>query len=628
MCGIVGFLGRGDQETIQKMMHSIEHRGPDDGGFFHDENVWLGHRRLSILDLSPLGHQPMESQSGHTVTVFNGEIYNFRELKKELESKGYSFRGGSDTEIILALYEEEGTECFKKMNGMFALALYDKKQHRLILARDRMGKKPLYYSIFEDGLCFGSELKSLLQYPQIKKEINLQAFAEYLAFDSVFTPQAIFKNVFKLEPGSFLVFEKGQVSKEKFWDIEFGRENEWTGTEYEEKDILREMDIRLQKAVESRLVADVPLGIFLSGGLDSSTIAYYAQKLSEKKVQTFSIGFEEQSYDESPFAREVAKFLGTDHHEHILKAKEALGLIPHMADIVDEPVADYSFIPTYLLSKFTRESVTVALGGDGGDELFFGYPTFQAERMVQYMRKNEAFMKQVIESAASLLPSSNKHFNLKFKLERLVAGLNTTPGHRHHSWMGTFSAGSISQLVHSDIKEEMKKMNPFTQLDVYEQQISNLPRWNQLVYLYCRTYLMDQVLVKVDRSSMAASLEVRAPFLDYKFVDFVNSLDSRYKLRGFETKYLLKKLMEDKLPHSIVYRKKQGFAVPLSHWFRHELKDFVLEILSQESIEKGGYFDAIAVKKLVDEHMQGKGDRRKELWSLIMWQLWYNRWVP
>lgn len=627
MCGIVGFVGGGDQNIIEKMMHSIHHRGPDDGGFFHKENIWLGHRRLSILDLSPLGHQPMESLSRQTVIVFNGEIYNFQELKKELEKKGYAFRGGSDTEIILALYEEEGTESFKKMDGMFALALYDKKTGRLVLARDRMGKKPLYYACLENGICFGSELKALLEHPQIKKEIDLQSFAEYLSFDAVFTPHSIFKNIQKLEPGHFLVFEKGNISKEKFWDIEFGKETVWTGVDHEEKNILQEMDARLQKAVESRLVADVPIGIFLSGGLDSSTIAYYAQKLSGKKIETFSIGFEEKSYDESLFAREVASFLGTDHHEHILKAHEALDIIPKVADIIDEPVADYSFVPTYLLSKFTKESVTVALGGDGGDELFFGYPTFQAEKMLQYMRKNEAFMKRVVNSVAAVLPSSNKHFNLKFKLERLVAGLNTTPGHRHHSWMGTFAPDSLFELVHPDIKEEIKKTNPFVQLDAYEKQIAHLPRWNQLIYLYCRTYLMDQVLVKVDRSSMAASLEVRAPFLDYRFVDFVNSIDSRYKLRGFETKYLLKKLMEDKLPSSIVYRKKQGFAVPLSFWFRHELKDFVHDILSKEALEKVGYFDVGAVERLVKDHMEGKADRRKQIWSLIVWQLWYNRWV-
>lgn len=589
------------------MTNSMTHRGPDDAGFFVDGDVGLGHRRLSIIDLSPLGHQPMVSADGNIMIVFNGEIYNFRDVRRELEQKGYSFRSESDTEVIIAAYAAYGTACFKKLNGMFAIGLYDKRHHRLVLARDRMGKKPLYWSIMGGTLLFGSELKALMEHPAFKKEIDPLSFQKYLAFDYIPTPHTIFKNVYKLEPGHCLAYENGQIQKEKFWDIEFRNQ--------EFPELLTEMDRRLNDAVKRRLVADVPLGVFLSGGLDSSTIAYYAQKNSGRPIETFSIAFEEKSFDESSYARKVAKQLGTNHHEELLQAKDAIDLIPHVAEFLDEPMADYSIIPTYLLSKFTKKHVTVALGGDGGDELFFGYPTFQAERLLPFLKAGAPVLKLL----EKILPVSHAHFNARFKIHQLLQGLRVPEQHRHHAWMGTFVSDG------SRIKNHESRI--FYDIDGYWEKVNNEPKWNRLIYLYLRTYLMDQVLVKVDRASMAASLEVRAPFLDYEFVDFVNSIDYTHKIHGLTTKYLLKELMKDKLPHDVVYRKKQGFGVPLAAWFTRELKPFVLATLAPEKTRVHGLFDADLVQKIIGEHMNKKADHRKKLWSLSVFQMWYDRWM-
>lgn len=608
MCGIAGYFGQGDRGILERMTNTLTHRGPDDVGFYINGQLGFGFRRLSIIDLSPLGHQPMENSDGNIVVIFNGEIYNFVELRQELEKKGYRFKSKSDTEVIIYAYAEYGTECFSKMNGMFAIALYDKKNQRVILARDRLGKKPLYWSKRGDTLMFGSELKALMAHPLFEKDIDRASLNKYFAFDYIPTPHTIFKEVYKLEPGHYLTYEKGNVMKTCFWDMKFTAGNFFTDT----TDILKELDKRLEKAVTSRLVSDVPLGIFLSGGLDSSTIAYYAQKGSKEKIKTFSIGFQEKSFDESNYARAVAQLLGTDHHEHILTPQDALDVIPKIASVIDEPLADYSIIPTYLLSKFTRRHVTVALGGDGGDELFFGYPTFQAERLFPLIKAGAP----LIRLLEKMLPVSHEHFNMKFKLHQLLQGINVEAKYRHHAWMGTFLNDELGIMNY--------ELNRYKDIDIYYEKVKNEPRWNQLVYLYLKTYLMDQVLVKVDRASMANSLEVRAPFLDYEFVDFVNSIDYRYKVHGLTAKYLLKRLMESKLPSGIVHRPKQGFGVPISAWLTGELKPLLLDMLSEERIRREGIFKPEIVTRLVTEHLGTKRDHRKALWSLLVWQLWQD----
>ncbi len=629
MCGIAGYFGAGTREVLEKMTQSVIHRGPDDSGMYSDHIVGLGHRRLSIIDLSPLGHQPMWNSAETIAIIFNGEIYNFLALREELAKKGYQFESTSDTEVIIYLYQEYGTDCFQKMNGMFALALYDTSKEKIILARDRLGKKPLYWTRQHGTLIFGSELRALTLHPLFSKKLNIASLNKYLAFDYIPTPHTVYEEVYKLEPGTFLECTKDSIQKTQFWDITFHQELHSPNFSVQENysDIISGIDSHLEEAVRRRLVSDVPLGVFLSGGLDSSTVAYYAQKNSSQKIKTFSIGFEEKSYDESPYAREVACFLGTEHHEKILTAKDSLQFIPQIGNFIDEPVADYSFIPTYLLSRFTREHVTVALGGDGGDELFFGYGTLTAERIVQLTRNYPEVLKKFLQIARKLTRTSHSSFNLSFKLDRLLAGIDSPRSRQHHAWMGTFSQNNRKDLFVGDVWNELSSKNEYEDIDQYMDHVQGEPRYNQLIYLYLRTYLMDQVLVKVDRMSMATSLEVRAPFLDHQFVDFINRIPYNFKIKGLKTKYLLKKVMENKLPRTIVYRKKQGFGVPLSQWFNSELKEFVQTTLSSEKIRNIGLFNPRIVHTILEEHFEGKRDNRKMIWSLIIWQLWHERWL-
>lgn len=622
MCGITGFIGKGSKDNLLKMVDSIKHRGPDAQSCFFEDGVALGHTRLSVLDLSSAGSQPMFNQNKDITIVFNGEIYNFPILRKELEDLGYVFKSTSDTEVIVYLYKEFGEKCFEKMNGMFALAIYDFSKNRLILARDRMGKKPLYWCVFENTLIFGSELKSLTLHPFFKKEIDLNSLNKYLQYDYVPSPDTIFKQVYKLEPASYLTFEKGKVEKQQFWQMDFAERD------ISFIDATLELDERMNKSVSSRLVSDVPLGVFLSGGIDSSTIAYYAQKNSKEKIKTFSIGFEEKSFDESDHAQQVSDFLGTEHHSKILSAKDLLEIIPRLAEVIDEPLADASIIPTLLLSKFAREEVTVALGGDGGDELFAGYPTFQASQVVDLYEYIPNFLRKgLIERAINKIPVSYKNFSIGFKLKKFIGGLSGDKNHLHQRWLGSFGRNEKKELFKKNIWDELKDKNEFEDLDKYINEVHANDDRNKILYLYMRTYMMDQVLVKVDRASMANSLEVRTPFLDTNVVEFVNSLPYSYKYKNFQVKYILKKLMKDKLPKNIIRRSKKGFGIPLGKWLKEDLREFCNSVLSKKSNDKIGLFNFEYIDRLKSDHFSGQKDNRKFLWNLIIFFLWYEKWM-
>jgi len=627
MCGIAGYFGSGNQEILAKMTNALRHRGPDDEGFYLDGPIGLGHRRLAIIDLSPAGHQPMTNDSQDIWLVFNGEIYNFQELRLELVNQGYKFRGNSDTEVIINLYAAIGVEAFKKLNGMFAIALYDARQDKLILARDRLGKKPLYWGIFGTTLIFGSELKALLQHPDCRREINLESLNKYLLYEYVPTPHSIFKGIYKLEPGHYLSYDGRKVVKTKFWDIIF--ELRITNYELRIEEVINELDKRLNEAVRTRLVSDVPLGIFLSGGIDSSTIAYYAQQNSVKPIKTFSIGFKEDSFDESKYARLAAKHLGTEHYEKILSAKDSLDLIPRIADLLDEPLGDASILPTYLLSEFTKERVTVALGGDGGDELFCGYDTFPAEKFAAIYEKIPIFIRQkIIEAIALNWPVSFKNISFDFKLKKFIAGDGEKNIlRRHASWLGSFSREQRAQLFAPEVWRELQAVNEYEELDAYEANVRQQPDWNKLIYAYLRTYLMDDILVKVDRASMGNALEARAPFLDFQVVDFVNNLPLNLKIRGLTTKFILKKLMQDKLPPQIVRRPKKGFGIPLAQWLTADLRPLLDELLSEGYLRRQGLFNSVFVSKLVKDHIERRADNRKPLWTLLCFQLWQKRWL-
>lgn len=621
MCGIAGFAGEGTRETLERMTRSLVYRGPDGEGYFFDENfqVGMGHRRLSIIDLEG-GRQPIFNEDKSVAVIFNGEIYNFLDLRKDLESR-HKFLTKSDTEVIVHLYEEAGETAFEKLNGMFAIAIYDAPRRKLVLARDRFGKKPLYWGVFGKVIIFGSEIKALARHPLFKRELDLDSFNKYLNYDYVPAPGSIWKNVYKLEPASYLIWQDNKIKKSNFWNPNFA------ASQITFESALKELDKRINESVRSRLISDVPLGVFLSGGIDSSTIAYYAQKNSNIPIKTFSVVFDDKSFDESFYAGKTAKFLGTEHYEALFRLKDLLGLIPEISRLLDEPLADPSIFPTYLLSKFTREKVVVALGGDGGDELFAGYQTFQADRLSGFYEMIPlAVRKRVIEKIIFNLPVSNRNFSFDFKLKTFIKGFEVGKKYRHQRWLGSFGHEERAQLLRPEIQRSLKDSDEYEEIDRYLGEVKSAEWRNAALYVYLRTYLMDQVLAKVDRASMFNSLEVRAPFLDYHLVNFMNTLPYRFKFRGWKTKYILKRLMTGKLPKEIIERPKKGFGVPIGQWLRLELRDLLEYHLSEERIKDGGLFNYDYVKKIKNEHLNGKKDNRKLLWNLLVFQMWREKW--
>lgn len=618
MCGVVGFKGSGSAELLEAMMATLSHRGPDDRGGFFLDTAGLGHTRLSIIDLSDTGHQPMVDESKKIVLAFNGEIYNFKSLRKRLEKKGVIFKGSSDTEVILQMYLLYGEECFEHLDGMFSIAIHDLKKDQVVLARDRFGKKPLFYAVFDNTFIFGSELKAILVHSSCKKEIDIHSLNKYLQYEYVPTPHSMIRGVKKVKPGNYLIYKNGNILETPFWHLQKKEINSNFAASVECVNKL------LTKSVSKRLMSDVPLGVFLSGGIDSSAVAYFAAQEIGKDLKTFSIGFEDSSFDESMHALKVAKYLGTDHYNKVVTAEDLKVLIPKLGTIVDEPLADASIVPTYLLSGFTKEQVTVALGGDGGDELFAGYPTFEVDAIG---RKVGALPNSFIYLFAAIarltLPVSEKNFSPRFKANNFFSGFeNYKNQHMHQRWLGSFGDTERSKLLTSDRLAQLKNIHVFEDLDVVFEEHKDFDRMNALLLSYLKTYLLDGVLVKVDRASMAHGLEVRAPFLDRELAEYVFSLPFSYKYDGRTTKLLLKKVMEDKLPRDIIYRKKKGFGIPVSKWLRHDLAPLMKETLSKSNLEVTGVFNYSEVERLVSDHIVRKEDNGKKLWTLLMFQLW------
>jgi len=627
MCGITGYIGYGNKKILEKMTESLKHRGPDEQGFFVKDEVGFGHCRLKIIDLVT-GKQPIFNEDRSIIVIFNGEIYNFKELRKKLIQQGHKFYTRSDTEVIVHLYEEKGEEFIQNLNGMFALALWDEKNKKLILARDRLGQKPLYYALAGQALIFGSEMKALLQHPNIKKELDFQSLAKYLIYEYVPVPHSILKNIYKLGPGEYLVYQNNSLKIKKYWDIKFNSNFKSQSKTQNLNYYLKELDRRIDKAVKIRLISDVPLGIFLSGGIDSATIAYYAQRNSSQRIKTFSIGFTDKSFDESRYAKTVAKFLKTEHYEQILEAEDCLDLIPQIVDFLDEPLADASVVPTYLLSKFAKKKVTVALGGDGGDELFMGYPTFQAHKLAKiYQRIPLIIRKHLINQIINHLPTSFDNFSFDFKLKKFISGFEYQPEIRNQIWLGSFTPKQLHNILNPQIYKEIQQTNIFNDIKNYLNIINRESTENRLIYLYLKNYLQDDVLVKTDRASMATGLEVRAPFLDYNLVNFINSIPHKYKLKRWQSKYILKKLMENKLPKGIVYRTKKGFGIPVARWINKELKNFTLNLFKKSKIESEGIFNYTYIQQLLKEHFSGHKDNRKLLWTLMVFEMWLEKWM-
>ena len=629
MCGIAGWANlennRGenqDEAVLHSMCERMKHRGPDSEGLWTDETVALGMRRLSIIDLAT-GDQPVYSEDKSVVVVMNGELYNFKEARADLEKRGHQFETKTDTEILPHLYEEYGEAMLEHFSGMFAFALWDKRKRKLLIARDRFGEKPLYYGVFDGKLIFASEPKVLLEHPSVEKEINTDALRSYLSFDYVPAPASIYKNIYKLPAAHLLILENGEIRTRRYWNLSF-HQNGNTPTVERAATELREL---LADAVKLQLVADVPLGILLSGGVDSSTVAALATQFSTEKVKTFSIGFEEDSFDESKFAREVATHLGTEHYEDKLSVEKAADLISEIGTWLDEPMSDGSLIPTFLLARFVRRYVTVALGGDGGDEIFAGYPMYFGHRVANYYTAIPQFLRSgVIEPVVNSLPVSNKNLSFDYKAKRFVAASKYDAVTRHHSWFGSFSIDQQDDLLTKDVLAA-------TSGDIYKGarellKITDAPtEIERMQFLDMNFYMAEDILTKVDRAAMAVSLEVRAPFLDPRVAQFAASLPLEYKLKGNKGKYILKKAVEPLLPKTILKRPKKGFGIPIAEWLKGRLNPLMRDLLAPERLKNQGLFNEAYVQRLIREHETNVASHHKQLWTLLVFQLWFDNFL-
>lgn len=621
MCGIAGFVGTGDESVLRQMIDSIAYRGPDYQGTVQNGNVGLAHARLSIIDLDSRSNQPFFTPDGRFGMVFNGEIYNYLDLRDELAQTGkYNFVTTSDTEVVLFAFAEYGRDFLQKIDGMFALAIYDFEKRELLLAKDRMGKKPLYYTIQQNTLVFASELKAVLKHPAVKRNLNLNTLNAFLTFDYVPVPQTIFENIYQVKGSHYILFNKAfEVCDHTYWRPSFAK------SDISYKDAQIQLDQLLDSAVDRRMMSDVPLGVFLSGGLDSSTVAYYASKHSSHKLRTFSVGFREKSYDESNYARIVAKQLNSDHHEQILTARQAIDLIPDVYSKLDEPFADPSIIPTYLLSTFTRQNVTVCLGGDGSDELLAGYPTFISEHLSGGFHALPKSAIQLLDWATDFMPASDKNISFDFKVKQFLKGFEKGRMDTHSLWLGSFGPALKEKLFTQAAKEQITNGDGLGVVHEYAKEVKGEAYFDQLLYSYYRTYLQSDILTKVDRASMYTSLEVRAPFLDTALINFVNSLPKNYKIKGSNVKRILKDTMRGKLPAEIIDRPKKGFGIPVSLWLKNELRELTTDLLSQKQIEEQGIFSYPVIEKLLSEHQRSKKNNRKLLWNLMIFQMWYRK---
>jgi asparagine synthase (glutamine-hydrolysing) len=620
MCGICGLVAgererAPDREVLARMSGRLVHRGPDDDGLFCEGPAALAARRLSIIDLAG-GHQPIENEDGSAVVVQNGEIYNYRELKRELEGRGHRFATDCDTEVLVHGYEEWGEGFVERLRGMFAIALWDKRRQRLLLARDRFGIKPLYYRHVDGGLSFASELKAMLEQPGFSREIDPQAVSAYLAFNSIPAPLTIFKEARKLPPGHLLSWEGGEVALRRYarpgapasGGVRRGSAEELTAE-------LREV---LDDSVRAHLVADVPVGVLLSGGVDSGGLAALASRHVDEPLRTFSIGFEEEGFNELSRARLVAERYGTDHHELVLRP-DAVELLPKLVEAFDEPFGDSSALPTYLVSELAVSEVKVALSGEGGDELFGGYYTYVADLLARRVGRLAALARPLAEA----LPSRTDRVGFDYKAKRFARAAALPPLERHHCWKEIFSAQARAELAGP-------AATAWDPLDLYRQRYAETEGAEPLARrqdVDLGIYLVDDLLVKTDRLSMAHSLELRVPFLDPKVAEFAFSLPTKFKVRGSAKKRLLRQALAPLLPREIVHGRKQGFSIPIAAWLRGPLEPFAREVLAPSAVARQGLLDPAAVTPILDRHVSGQEDLSRQIWGLMALTLWFDRYA-
>lgn len=622
MCGIAGFVGADESapdvaahaETIDRMCRVITHRGPDDQGTLVEGRVAFGMRRLSIIDLAG-GHQPISGEDGSVTIVFNGEIYNYRDLQRDLEQRGHKFQTSSDTEAIVHAYEEYGASCVDMLRGMFAFAIWDRRRHALFIARDRVGKKPLYYSLTPRGtLVFGSELKSLLEHPEVRREINPEAISAYLSLGYVPDPLSVFRGVHKLPPGHHLTFERGgRLTIKEYWDFSY----ESIAEQRSEDDYLEELRALLDEAVRIRLVSDVPLGAFLSGGVDSSTVVGLMARQMDQPVKTFSIGFHEDSFNELKYARLTAKHFGTDHKEFIV-TPDICHIVDDLVWHFDEPFADSSAIPTYMVSKLAREHVTVVLSGDGGDELFAGYTRY----LVDLKRSGFARVPRAVREG--MLQPLSQHLPHGAWGRNYIHNVALNPLDRYLDSVSVFTILNRRELYTDDFRRQLQIDASSDRFQEYSARVKTGEPLDRLLYIDSKTYLPGDILTKVDRMSMAASLEARVPLLDHKLIEFVTRMPASMKVRGLRAKHIFKRAARGLVPDEILDRPKQGFGMPLQQWINHQLRDRIYETLT-EPRAKRGYINPRYVRLLLDEHRRQRRDHSRQLWALFMLELWHRK---
>jgi asparagine synthase (glutamine-hydrolysing) len=627
MCGIVGMLNldgsAADARLLGRMNEAIRHRGPDEEGTYLEGNVGMAMRRLAIIDLAG-GQQPIANEDQTCWIVFNGEIYNYRELKAQLESLGHTFRTDSDTEAIVHAYEEFGADCPKHLRGMFAFAIWNEREQELFLARDRVGKKPLLYSKTSRAFVFGSEFSALLLHPAVGREIDRGAIDDYISFMYVPAPLTAYRDIRKLEPGHSLTLRRdGEMKIERYWEPDFSKKLKIS----EEEAGARALEL-LRDAVRVRLMSEVPLGAFLSGGIDSSAVVALMAEESSTPVKTFSIGFEEQDFSELHHARRVAERVGAEHHEFIVRP-DAMEVLPTLVEHYGEPYADSSAIPTYYVSRETRRHVTVALNGDGGDECFAGYNRYAAMRLSERYRKLPGVLRErVIRQAVEMLPVSElKRGGRVRSLKRFIHAASLPPVERYLHWVSVIDAQAKRELYTDEFRQELGGRDARQWLAPWFARANGAGVVDASLLADTMTYLPNDLLVKVDIASMAVSLEARSPFLDHHVIEFAATLPENLKLRGLTTKYILKQTLKKLLPSENIKRGKMGFGVPVGHWFRGQMQGFLRENLLSDKSAGRGVFRPESVRRMVELHTRGERDYTHQLWTLLMLELWFQRFI-
>lgn len=626
MCGIVGFFGfdqkPAERSLLERMNAQIIHRGPDSDGFYTREHVGLAMRRLKIIDLAT-GDQPIFNEDRSLCIVFNGEIYNYRELRSELEKKHHRFTTRSDTEVILKTYQEYGTKCVQLLVGMFAFAIHDVKNNAVFIARDRLGVKPLFFHDSSRGVLFASEIKSLLQAPWVEKKIDLQAISHFLSLNYLPPPWTPWEGIGQLEPGHSMMVTPGDVKIHPYWNIPSGET-----ISMDESDAEKQILQLLHRSMQRRLIADVPIGTYLSGGLDSSALVWLMKEHKHDTIKTFSAGFDHPSYDETPYAREIARHFGTDHHEVHCTAKDVIDLLPKIAWHADNLLADQAALPLYKVSQLAKQHVTVCLSGDGGDEVFIGYPTFHADRYHQIYSRIPSFVRRgIIQPAVSLLPASSAKLSFEYKAKKFIEAGDFSSEKAHYWWRTIHTDDEKRSLLSQNALRQIRNLDAYPLYEAHFDGRGQNHFVNRCLYADMKVWLAGNNLYKVDTMSMAHGLEARVPFLDHELVEFMARLSPELKFKNHTLKYLMKKVLAGKLPERILQRKKAGFQSPIAVWFRNDLKDYLKQNLLQDHFLLDEIFRKEALTGLVQEHIHGKHNHAFRLWGLLILRHWADHFL-